>query len=41
MCKLTNKAVFAAGVGMQFIVYFCATAFPDINVINPKGNRME
>ena len=41
MCKRTNKILFASGVGLQMLVYYCATAFVDINVINPKGSRLD
>jgi hypothetical protein len=43
MCKKTNKCLFAAGLGMQFLVYYCATNFPDINVINgnEKGSTLD
>lgn len=37
MCKITNKPLFAAGFGLQMLVYFCATSFVDLNVIN--GNQ--
>ena len=41
MCKKTNKILFAAGLGMQLLVYYCSTTFPDVNVINPKGDRLD
>lgn len=41
MCKLTNKTLFAAGIGLQLLVYYCATSFPIMNVVNPKGNKLE
>jgi len=34
MCKRTNKCLFASGLGMQFLVYFCATNFAELEVIN-------
>ena len=34
MCKMTNKCLFAAGIGMQFLVYYCATNLAELNVIN-------
>jgi hypothetical protein len=34
MCKLTNKCLFAAGFGLSMQVYYCATNFENINVIN-------
>jgi hypothetical protein len=37
MCKMTNKCLFASGIGMQMLVYYCATNFADITVIN--GNE--
>lgn len=37
MCKQTNKCLFAAGIGLHFLVYFCATNFAEIKVINGKG----
>ncbi len=42
MCKKTNKVMLAAGFGMQFLVYFCATNFADIEVINgaEKGGHL-
>lgn len=36
MCKMTNKCLFAAGIGMQFLVYYCATNLAELNVINGK-----
>ena len=26
---------------MQLLVYYCSTTFPDVNVINPKGDRLD
>jgi len=40
MCKKTNKTLFAAGFGMQLLVYFCATSFRHLRVINPKGDLL-
>ena len=42
MCKKTNKCMITAGFGMQFMVYFCATNFKDIEVINgnEKGGHL-
>ncbi len=37
MCKRTNKCIFAAGFGMQMLVYFCATNFAHLEIIN--GNE--
>ena len=34
---MTNKCLFASGIGMQMLVYYCATNFADITVIN--GNE--
>lgn len=35
MCKITNKCIFASGIGAQIIVYFLATNYlTEINVIN-------
>jgi hypothetical protein len=34
MAKKTNKCIFAGGFGLSFLVYFCATNFSDITVIN-------
>ncbi len=36
MCKMTNKCLFASGIGMQFLVYYCATSLAELNVINGK-----
>ena len=33
---MTNKCLFAAGIGMQFLVYYCATNLAELNVINGK-----
>ena len=33
--------MFAAGLGMALLVYYCATAYPDIQMINPKGSRLD
>ena len=41
MCKKTNKILFAAGIGLTLLIYYCATCFQDINVLNPKGSRLE
>ena len=30
MCKKTNKTLFAAGLGMGLLIYFCATTFEEI-----------
>ncbi len=42
MCKKTNKCMLTAGFGMQFLVYYCATNFVDIEVINgnEKGGNL-
>ena len=37
MCKATNKTLFACGMGMQLLVYFCAIGEQNLNVIN--GNQ--
>ena len=35
MCKVTNKCLFAAGLGMPLLVHFCATGFgQELQVIN-------
>jgi hypothetical protein len=35
MCKVTNKCLFAAGLGMQMLVHFCATGFgQELTVVN-------
>jgi hypothetical protein len=34
MCKMTNKCLFASGIGMQLLVYYCATNLAELNVIN-------
>lgn len=41
MCKKTNKILFAAGLGLALLIYYCATTFPDITMINPKGGPLE
>ncbi|CDW91520.1 UNKNOWN [Stylonychia lemnae] len=43
MCKRTNKSLFASGMGMQMLVYFCATNFADLFVINgsEKGTALD
>lgn len=33
---MTNKCLFASGIGMQFLVYYCATNLAELNVINRK-----
>lgn len=37
MCKSTNKCFFSAGVGMMMLVYYCATSYIDLHVINGAG----
>lgn len=37
MCKINNKCVFASGIGFNMLVYYCATNFSTINVINGNG----
>ena len=37
MCKATNKVTFAAGIGMQLLVHFCAIGEKFLHVIN--GNE--
>ena len=38
LCKITNKILFAAGVGMQFLIYYLATGSNTLfNFINSKG----
>ena len=37
MCKRTNKCLFIGGFGMQMLVYYCATSYADITVVN--GNE--
>jgi hypothetical protein len=41
MCKRTNKILFAAGFGMQLLIYYCSTNFMDISVFNPKGSILQ
>ena len=41
MCKRTNKILFAAGLGMQFLVYYCSTGFMDVKVMNPRGSILQ
>ena len=41
MCKRTNKILFCGGLGLALLIYYCATTFPDINILNPKGGRLE
>lgn len=36
MCKKTDKPLFVSGNGLQMLVYYCATGFKDIEVINGK-----
>ena len=38
-CKKTNKCLFAAGCGMQFLVYFCASNFAHLDIIEGRENR--
>jgi len=37
MCKSTNKCFFSAGVGMMMLVYYCASGYTDLHVINGNG----
>jgi hypothetical protein len=37
MCKMTNKCLFASGIGLQLLVYYCATNLAELNIIN--GNE--
>eukprot|EP00347_Sterkiella_histriomuscorum_P012234 403369376 len=43
MCKITNKCMFSAGFGLQMLVYFCATNFANLQVINnnEKGGSLQ
>lgn len=41
MCKMTNKSMFVSGLGLSMLVYYCATSFPILNVLNPKGGRLD
>ncbi len=36
-CKRSGKFLFASGCGVPFLVYFCATGFAPIRVINGCG----
>lgn len=42
MCKKTNKSLFVSGCGIPMLVYFCATNYDDITVINnhEKGGNL-
>jgi hypothetical protein len=33
-CKMSNKLLFASGSGMQMLIYYCATSYRHIKVIN-------
>ena len=37
MCKITNKCLFSAGIGLMLLVYWCATNFASLKVINGGG----
>ena len=37
MCKMTHKCLFASGIGLQLLVYYCATNLAELNIIN--GNE--
>ena len=37
MCKLTDKCLFAAGFGINLLVYYWATNFAHLRVINGRG----
>lgn len=37
LCKRTNKALFAVGGGLNMLIYFCATGYKNITVLN--GNE--
>jgi len=41
-CKRTDKCLFAAGFGMQLLIYYCSTNFTEIDVINggEKGGAL-
>jgi hypothetical protein len=43
MCKQTNKLLFAAGIGFGLLIYFWATNFADLHVINgnEKGTSLD
>lgn len=37
MCKMTNKCLFTSGIGLQLLVYYCATNLAELSIIN--GNE--
>ncbi len=37
LCKKSNKSLFAAGCGMAMLVYYCATNYSPLHVINGQG----
>ena len=38
-CKEANKPMWVSGCGVQMLVYYCATNYRNINVINESNNR--
>ena len=38
-CKMSNKALFASGSGMQMLIYYCATNYRQIKVINDPNKN--
>ena len=36
MAKRSNRPLFLYGVGFQFLIYYCATGFKEIEVVNGK-----
>ena len=37
MCKITNKCLFSAGIGIMMLIYWCATNFASLKIINGGG----
>lgn len=36
-CKATNKTFFSAGIGLTLLVYYCATSFANLKIVNGHG----
>lgn len=37
MCKTVDKPLWASGCGMQMLIFYCATNYKQLNVINGNG----
>ena len=42
-CKIVDRPCFLAGIGLSMLIYFCATGYRNISIINGKerGSKLE